>query len=177
LTGEDRGAAGDVGDSGVLRDDGDEVRDVAGKVAEIVSLRGLRGRCCLPPGRRVQKKFGKKGCQASFFSRGRPRRLRGALARGRTGRGARAPQRSEERIGPGPGFVARSDSAFSAASATPTPPLKNGLVRRSFAPPSGRGAQLASTVGACGGAFASDVDRPFSDRALARAPLAPGGLT
>jgi hypothetical protein len=57
------------------------------------------------------------------------------------------------------------------------PPLKNGLARRSLAPPSGRGAQLASTAGACVGAFASDVDRPFSDRALARAPLAPGGLT
>jgi hypothetical protein len=54
---------------------------------------------------------------------------------------------------------------------------KNGLARRSLAPPPGRGAQFASTAGACGSAFASDVARPFSDRAFERAPLAPGGLT
>jgi Zn-dependent protease with chaperone function len=54
---------------------------------------------------------------------------------------------------------------FSAASAQPTPPLKNGLARRSPAPTPGRGAQLASTAGACGGAFARAVSRPFSDRA------------
>ncbi len=53
----------------------------------------------------------------------------------------------------------------------------DGLARRSPAPSPGRGAQLASTAGACGGAFASDVSRPFSDRAIERAPLAPGGLT
>jgi len=109
LTGEDRGAAGDVGVRGVLRDGGDVVRDVAGRVAEIVSLRGLRGRRRLPCGPCVQKKFGEKGCQASFFSRSR--RLPVALARGRSGRGARAPQRSEERRGPRPGLRARSASA------------------------------------------------------------------
>ena len=109
LTGEDRGAAGDVGGvHGVLRDGGGKVRDVAGKVAEIVSLDGLRGRRRLPRGRRVQKTFGEKGCAASFFSRSR--RLPGALARGRSGRGARAPQRSEERRGPRPDARARSDS-------------------------------------------------------------------
>ena len=123
----------------------------------------------------MQKKFGEKGREASFFSRSR--RLPAALARARSGRGARAPERSEERRGRDPGARAGRASAFSAASAQPTPPLKNGLARRSLAPPPGRGAQLASTRGVCGGAFASDVARPFSDRAIERAPLAPGGLT
>jgi hypothetical protein len=176
LTGEDRGAAGDIDDHGVLRDGDDDVRDVGVEVAEIVSLGGLRGKRRLPRSRRMQKKFGEKACEASFFSRGRSRRFSGALARGRSGRGARAPQRSEERRGPRPDLRARSASAFSAASAQPTPPLLDGMARRSLAPTPGRGAQPASTAGACGGAFASDVIRPFSDRAQ-RAPLAPGGLT
>ena len=54
-------------------------------------------------------------------------------------------------------------------------PLKNGLARRSPAPTPGRGAQLASTEDVCGGALASDVIRPCSDRA-ARAPHDLGGV-
>ncbi len=68
----------------------------------------------------------------------------------------------------------RQCQRFSAASATPTLPLKNGLARRSPAPTPGRGAQLASTRDVCVGAFASDVIRPCSDRA-ARAPHDHGG--
>jgi len=164
LTPEDRGAAGDVGGSGVLRDDGDDGRDVGVEAAEIVSLRGLRGRRRLPRGRRVQKKFGEKGCEASFFSRRRPRRSR---ARWREGaRGAVLEHRSEARSAEvrAPIF-APAVTAFSDASAKPTPPLLDGLARRSPAPLPGRGAQLASTAGACGGAFAGAVIRPFSDRA------------
>ena len=83
---------------------------------------------------------------------------------------------SEERRGPHPDVRARSDSLQRRVGVADAS-AENGLARRSLAPTPGRGAQLASTRGACGGAFASDVDRPFSDRALARAPLAPGGLT
>jgi hypothetical protein len=38
--------------------------------------------------------------------------------------------------------------------------MKSGLARRSLALTPGRGAQLASTAGACGGALASDVTGP-----------------
>lgn len=71
------------------------------------------------------------------------------------------------------GAPARSASAFSAASAKPTPPLLDGLARRSLAPSPGRGAQLASTAGACGGAFASDVSGPSAtERSELRSPTA-----
>ncbi len=129
-----------------------EARDVAEDVAENVSLRGLRGRRRLPARSPMQKKFGAKDREASFL--GRFRRFSAALARGRPGRGARAPQRSEERRGPRPGVRGRSASASDAASAGPTLPLKYGLARLSPATTPGRGAQLASTRGACGGARA-----------------------
>ncbi len=68
-----------------------------------------------------------------------------------------------------------SASASDAASAGPTLQLKNGLARLSPATTPGRGAQLASTADACGGAFARAVARPCSDRA-ARAPHDHGGV-
>ena len=98
-----------------VRGDERDVRCVAVEVAEIVRLRGLCRKRRLPASPPMQKKFGEKGFQASFFSRFR--RSPCALARGRSGRGARAPERSEERRGPRPGLRARSASAFSAASA------------------------------------------------------------
>ena len=69
----------------------------------------------------------------------------------------------------------RSATPSSAAALAATPPLKNGLARLSPATSPGRGAQLASTRGACGGAFARAVARPFNDRA-ARAPHDHGGV-
>ena len=165
LTGEDRGAAGDVRGVGALRDHGDEVRDAAGKVAEIVSLGGLRGRRRLPRGRSVQKTFGEKGCGASFFSRGRLRRLPGALARGRSGRGARAPQRQRGAQRSAPRSSRSQCQRLQRRVGVADAAAVDGLARRSPAPTPGRGAQLASTAGACGGAFAGAVSRPFSDRA------------
>ncbi len=49
----------------------------------------------------------------------------------------------------------------------------DGLARRSLAPTPGRGAQLASTAGACGRAFASDVTGPSAtERSELRSPPA-----
>ena len=171
MTGEDRGAAGDVGDHGVLRDHGDEVREVGVEVAEIVSLAGLRGRRRLPRGRRVQKKFGEKGCQASFFSRP-PGRSRSRWREG--ARGAVLEHRSEARSAEvrAPVFapvVPALQRRVGGADAS----VENGLARRSLAPTPGRGAQLASTAGACGGAFASDVTGPLAtERSELRSPSA-----
>ncbi len=56
--------------------------DVGEEVAEIVSPRGLGGRRCLPASPSMQKTFGEKGREASFFSRSpgglRPRWREGA---------------------------------------------------------------------------------------------------
>jgi hypothetical protein len=64
-----------------------------------------------------------------------------------------------------PIFVARSASAFSAASAEPTPPLLDGLARRSLAPPPGRGAQRREHRRRVRRRVRERRDRPFSDRA------------
>ncbi len=98
-------------------------------MADVVCLGGLACRRC----------SARRPARLLFLAASR--RLPAALARGRSGRGARAPERSEERRGPRPGLRARSASAFSAASASPTPPMKNGLARRSPAPTPDRGAQ------------------------------------
>ena len=69
----------------------------------------------------------------------------------------------------------RSATPSGAAALAAPPPLKNGLARLSPATSPGRGAQLASTVGAEDGAFARAVSRPFNDRA-GRAPHDHGGV-
>ena len=142
-------------------------------MADVVCLRGLACR----------GSSAKTAARLRFL--GASRRLPVALARGRPGRGARAPKRRrgdelsearsrcEERRGPRPGLRARSDSLQHRVGVADAS-AENGLARRSPAPTPGREAQRASTADVCGGAFASDVIRPFSDRA-ARAPHAPGG--
>jgi len=122
----------------------------------------------------MQKTFGEKSREAFFFSRSR-------AASGRAGAralGARcsstAAKRGAQRSAP------RSPrpqcQRLSAAALAAPPPLKDGLARLSPATPPGRGAQLASTRGACGGAFARAVSRPFS-RTSEASSVAPGGLT
>ncbi len=92
----------------------------------------------------------------------------GAVREDRGDELARDPQVLAHRLRP------RSATPSSAAALAAPPPLKNGLARLSPATSPGRGAQIASTTGACGGAFARAVARPFSDRA-ARAPHDHGG--
>ncbi len=123
----------------------------------------------------MQKKFGEKGREASPFSRSSPRWSRPRWREGARGAVLEHRSEGEERRGSRPGLRARSASASSAASATPTLPLKNGLARLSPATTPGRGAQLPSTADVCGGALARAVARPFSDRA-ARAPHDHGGV-
>ena len=99
----------------------------------------------------------------------------GGVARGGAGREdrggelARAPEVLTLRL------RRRSATPSSTAALAAPPPLKYGLARLSPATSPGRGAQLASTTAACGGAFARAVARPFSDRA-ARAPHDHGGV-
>ena len=123
----------------------------------------------------MQKEFGEKGREASFLSRSSLRRSRArwrdeAACVERGAQRRRSAHRSCTRA-----RTPRQCQRLSAASAGPTPPLKNGLARLSPATTPGRGAQVPSTADACGGAFARAVARPFSDRA-ARAPHDHGGV-